>query len=97
MESRESPEFLRGHQRSRRGGGASHLKVLVSENQWSLWNECLGGYFSLAMTMLLALTSAQRVGYSSLLLQPKQPRQDFSDQIPPLMRTAEAVTALTLL
>lgn len=61
------------------------------------WNACLYGYFSLAMTMLLALTSAQRVGYSSLLLQPKQPRHDFSDQIPTLVRTAEAVTALTLL
>lgn len=81
--------WLRGRAFSPEGPGV--------RTQWGLWKACLYGFFSLAMTMLLALTSAQRVGCSSLLLQPKQPRHDFSDQIPPLMRTAEAVTALTLL
>lgn len=65
------------------GGGGFSPEGPGVRTHWSLWNACLCGYFSLAMTMLLALTSAQRIGYSSLLLQPKQPRRDCSDQIRP--------------
>lgn len=102
MESRGSLEFLRSQrcpppQRHWLRGWAFSPEGPAVRAHWSLWKACLYGYFSLAMAMLLALTSAQRVGYSSLLLQPKQPQHDFSDQIPPLMHTAEAVTALTLL
>lgn len=72
MESRESRESLPSHQRSLRGpgwgGGPSHLKVLVSEPSGR--RVCVG-FFSLAMTMLLAFDLCSEGGLFLAVTQTK--------------------------